>query len=155
MSHPFDDWLHKANQPMPSYHEMASWLFARQRSLDEAISSGSVAYIRAELSVITTGLMMFDAAKHRDLSNVEIIWRVDISHEKDWLAATLADIARALREHVIETESESRERFEAWCVSEVHSTIDMCRADDGAYCNPFVQEAWEAWQASQQWRAES
>lgn len=74
---------------------------------------------------------------------------------QDALAAMLADIARALSEHVIETESESRDRFESWVTSRLHSTIDMCRADDGAYCNPFVQEAWEAWQASQQWRAES
>lgn len=81
MSHPFEDWLHNPDQPLPSYHEMASWLFARQRSLDEAIASGSVAYIRAELSVITTGLMMYESAKHRDLSNVETIWRVEVSFD--------------------------------------------------------------------------
>lgn len=77
-------------------------------------------------------------------------WHHDFGGE---LARQSYERAAALvREHLIETDEQRRERFEAWCVYE---GLYKQKFPDGHYISEVVQTAWDSWQAALTWRGET
>lgn len=66
----------------------------------------------------------------------------------------LIEAADVIRMHV-ETEEQSRQRFEAWLSIKCDSAtlswpLNLSRRADGSYRNEWIESHWQAWQASQE-----
>lgn len=84
------------------------------------------------------------------------------------------DMLRSIRDHLIETDEQRRERFEAWFwwlllrhkdaaeLNGAHEAkrdaarqMTFVRDSDGSYGTYGVEEVWMAWQAALTWRGET
>jgi hypothetical protein len=69
------------------------------------------------------------------------------------------DALRSVREHLIETDEQRRERFEAWCtstwLSDAGETQWFGRRNDVRYWIQWVEDQWTSWQAALTWRGET